>query len=188
MNKVLVLFTTRDGQTQKIVDHIVQTWQAETGDAVQYEVRRLESNMKIDNLADYQFVLIGSSIRYGHYHSAMKQFVKCHAKMLNEVKSGFFGVNLVARKPEKQTPETNSYTRKFLDSSAWKPTETAVFAGALRYPRYGFLDRVMIQLIMRMTGGETDSTKEVEYTDWLKITQFANILLAYFYSKNCQVS
>ena len=31
----------------------------------------------------------------------------------------------------------------------------------------------MIQLIMRITGGETDSSKEVEYTDWDQVTAFA---------------
>jgi menaquinone-dependent protoporphyrinogen IX oxidase len=41
-----------------------------------------------------------------------------------------------------------------------------VFAGALRYPRYRWYDRFMIRLIMKMTGGETDTSKEVVYTDW----------------------
>lgn len=48
-----------------------------------------------------------------------------------------------------------------------------VFAGALRYPRYRWFDKVMIQLIMRMTGGETDTRKEVEYTDWQQVAKFA---------------
>jgi menaquinone-dependent protoporphyrinogen oxidase len=43
---------------------------------------------------------------------------------------------------------------------------SAVFAGALRYPRYRWYDRFMIRLIMKMTGGETDTRKEVVYTDW----------------------
>jgi menaquinone-dependent protoporphyrinogen oxidase len=48
-----------------------------------------------------------------------------------------------------------------------------VFAGALRYPRYRWFDKVMIRFIMRMTGGETDTSKEVEYTDWNEVGQFA---------------
>jgi menaquinone-dependent protoporphyrinogen oxidase len=36
----------------------------------------------------------------------------------------------------------------------------AVFAGALRYPRYRWYDRFMIRLIMKMTGGETDTVKK----------------------------
>ena len=32
----------------------------------------------------------------------------------------------------------------------------------------------MIRLIMRMTGGETDVSKEVEYTDWVQVGRFAH--------------
>jgi protoporphyrinogen oxidase (EC 1.3.3.4) len=31
----------------------------------------------------------------------------------------------------------------------------------------------MIQLIMKMTGGETDRRKEVVYTDWQQVVNFA---------------
>ena len=47
------------------------------------------------------------------------------------------------------------------------------FAGALRYPRYRWYDRFMIRLIMKMTGGETDTRKEVVYTDWSQVASFA---------------
>ncbi len=50
---------------------------------------------------------------------------------------------------------------------------SAVFAGALRYPRYRWYDRFMIRLIMKMTGGETDTSKEVVYTDWKQVANFA---------------
>lgn len=31
----------------------------------------------------------------------------------------------------------------------------------------------MIRLIMKMTGGETDTRKEVVYTDWARVASFA---------------
>ena len=95
------------------------------------------------------------------------------AAALQALPSAFFSVNLVARKPEKRSPQTNSYTRKFLLRSPWHPDTSAVFAGALRYPRYGWFDRFMIRLIMKMTGGETDTSKEVVYTDWEQVAGFA---------------
>lgn len=119
-------------------------------------------------------MLIGASIRYGHFNKTVNTFVTTHLRELQRLPSGFFSVNLTARKPEKRTPQTNAYTRKFLLQSPWQPDCCAVFAGALRYPRYGFFDRIMIQLIMRMTGGETDATKEVEYTDWAQVGRFAH--------------
>lgn len=90
------------------------------------------------------------------------------------MKSGFFGVNMVARKPNKNTPETNLYTKKFLAKIAWKPAFTAVFAGALYYPQYNWFDRNMIRFIMLLGKGDTDVTKPViEYTNWAKVDEFA---------------
>ncbi|WP_368073587.1 flavodoxin domain-containing protein, partial [Vibrio cholerae] len=44
----------------------------------------------------------------------------------------------------------------FLKKSPWQPERIAVFAGALYYPRYRWFDKMMIRLIMTLTGGETD--------------------------------
>jgi len=68
---------------------------------------------------------------------------------------------------------TNAYTRKFLDKSPWKPYLCGVFAGALFYPRYTFYDRWLIQFIMSITGGETDRTKEIAYTNWAAVEAFS---------------
>ncbi|RKQ40164.1 menaquinone-dependent protoporphyrinogen IX dehydrogenase [Enterobacter sp. R1(2018)] len=168
--KTLILFSTRDGQTREIASYIASELK-ELG--VESDVINLHRNADIgwDN---YDRVIIGASIRYGHFHSSVDAFVKKHQKALNSMPSAFFSVNLVARKAEKRTPQTNSYTRKFLLASPWKPDHCAVFAGALRYPRYGWLDRAMIRLIMKMTGGETDVRKEVVYTDWQQVARFAH--------------
>ncbi|MCT4700492.1 menaquinone-dependent protoporphyrinogen IX dehydrogenase [Enterobacteriaceae bacterium H20N1] len=168
--KTLILFSTRDGQTREIASYIASELK-ELG--IESEVVNLHRNGDIrwDN---YDRVVIGASIRYGHFHSSVDAFVKKHQQALNVIPSAFFSVNLVARKPEKRTPQTNSYTRKFLLNSPWKPNHCAVFAGALRYPRYGWLDRTMIRLIMKMTGGETDTRKEVVYTDWPQVARFAH--------------
>ena len=64
--------------------------------------------------------------------------------------------------------------QKFAMKSPWQPKLQTVFAGALRYPRYGFFDRFMIKLIMTMTKGETDTTKEIEYTDWQQVAIFTD--------------
>jgi menaquinone-dependent protoporphyrinogen oxidase len=166
--KALVLYSSRDGQTHAIASYIGNAIK-EDGEC---DVMDLQDAGNI-NLARYGKVMIGASIRYGHFSPLLDQFVKRHVDLLNAMPSAFFSVNLTARKPEKRTPQTNVYTSKFLLATPWKPTLCNVFAGALRYPRYSWLDRVMIQLIMRMTGGETDSSKEVEYTDWQQVKQFA---------------
>lgn len=167
--KTLILYSTREGQTREIATRLGA------------ELKMLGRESDILNLHDnntivwaqYDRVVIGASIRYGRFNRAVTDFVQKHLQQLSQLPSAFFSVNLVARKPEKNTPETNSYTRKFLLNSPWHPDCCAVFAGALLYPRYGWLDKVMIRFIMKMTDGETDTSKEVVYTDWQQVPRFA---------------
>lgn len=167
--KTLMLFSTRDGQTREIAAYLCSQLSELDVETAMVDLNRTDD---VD-WTQYDRVIIGASIRYGHFHPALDRFVKKHAAALQAIPSAFFAVNLVARKPEKRSPQTNSYTRKFLLRSPWQPDTCAVFAGALRYPRYGWFDRFMIRLIMKMTGGETDTSKEVVYTDWGQVADFA---------------
>ena len=94
-----------------------------------------------------------------------------------EKDAAFISVNLVARKPQKNTPETNLYTRKWLLQSPWTPRQVIVVAGALRYSQYNWWQKRIIQLIMWMTGGSTDTKQDVEFTNWSDVQKFAEQFL-----------
>lgn len=175
MMKVLLLYTSREGQTEKIIQHI----KARLDKQFQCDCIKLEPYSTID-LNIYQAVIIGTSIRYGYYPKSIKKFIQSHTKQLNTMYSAFFGVNLVARKVNKNTPETNLYTRKFLNSIEWHPNLKAVFAGALYYPRYNLFDRYMIRFIMWLGKGETDISKPIiEYTDWSRVNVYTEQFIQY---------
>jgi len=176
--KALVLYSTRDGQTHAIASYIASCMK----EKAECDVLELTHGERV-NLAQYDQVLIGASIRYGHFNAVLDKFIKRNVDQLNNMPSAFFCVNLTARKPETRTPQTNPYVRKFLLATPWQPALCGVFAGALRYPRYRWIDKVMIQLIMRMTGGETDTSKEVEYTDWEQVKKFAEDFAKLSYKK-----
>ena len=99
--------------------------------------------------------------------------INTNKKQLDSIKTAFFSVNLVARKSEKNTPKTNPYVVKFFKTIDWTPTIVEVFAGKLDYKKYPFFDRIMIQFIMWMTKGPTNTSAEIEYTNWEKVTEFA---------------
>lgn len=167
--KILLLYTTHEHQTEKIMQRIQQLLSHE----FEYDLIQLKKDTRID-LANYQGIMIGTSIRYGYYSHLIKRFIDNNYLQLNQMISGFFGVNMVARKPHRNTPETNYYTKKFLSKIQWQPTIKAVFAGALYYPKYNAFDRNMIRFIMWLGKGDTDITKPVvEYTDWNKVDEFA---------------
>ncbi len=168
MEKVLFLHSSSEGQTIKILNHI----ERDLGDQYCCEYSDIHLEPKID-FSDYDRILVGASVRYGHLNKKLYQFIDRNLTDLEQAKVAFFCVNLTARKEGKDTPATSAYIKKFLLKSPWHPKMMAVFAGALRYPRYNFFDRTMIKLIMKLTDGETDTTKEVEYTDWQQVSNFS---------------
>ena len=65
------------------------------------------------NIKDYDTVVIGASIRYGKYREEIFEFIKENEELLNSKDNAFFSVNVVARKENKNKPETNPYLIKF---------------------------------------------------------------------------
>ena len=53
-----------------------------------------------------------------------------------------------------------------------------MFAGKINYPAYGFWDRLIIRLIMKITKGPTDPNAVVEFTDWQQVERFAHRVAA----------
>lgn len=166
-----ILYATVDGHTLKISNKLKEQLLLNKQDIELFSID--EFNGKV---SDYDKFIIGSSIRYGLHHKKIIEFIKTHKTELDEVKTAFFSVNLVARKPEKNKPDTNPYVIKFFKTIDWKPTIVEVFAGMLDYKKYKPFDRIMIQFIMWMTKGPTDRNTVIEYTNWDKVKEFGNAL------------
>jgi menaquinone-dependent protoporphyrinogen oxidase len=47
-------------------------------------------------------------------------------------------------------------------------------AGALRYTKYNFFVRWMMKRIVAAAGGDTDTSRDYEYTDWQDLRAFAD--------------
>ena len=129
------------------------------------------------SLKNYQQIIIGASIRYGNYRKDLFEFIEKNLDDLNEKENAFFSVNVVARKSEKNTTESNPYVNKFLKTTKWKPKNLDVFAGVVDYPVYNFFDKFMIKLIMWITSGPTDTKARFEFTDWERVKGFAEDLI-----------
>jgi menaquinone-dependent protoporphyrinogen oxidase len=170
MKRFLILFSTTDGHTFDISNRIKEV--IEEQEDIQVDIGLIIDHMDIV-FEQYDKVILGVSIRYGKHNPEVYTFIETHLNELDKIDNAFFSVNVVARKPEKNTPETNPYMVKFLSQIEWKPKKLAVFGGKLEYPKYSFWDRTMIRLIMWMTKGPTAPDTVVEYTNWKKVEQFA---------------
>lgn len=173
MANILLAYFGVDGQTLKICEFLGAELEGQGQHAV---VASLASG--IADAARYDVIVVGASIRYGRHNPAVREFIRANRALLEARPSSFFSVNLVARKPGKNTPETNPYVKKFLAGLSWKPRLVRVFAGKLDYGLYGFVDRNIVRLIMWLTDGPTDLQAKVEYTDWNEVRSYAGMIAA----------
>ena len=172
MSSFLLSYSTTDGHTPRICERLRQVIEQQ-GHAAR--VVPLSQADALD-LAAFDVIVIGASIRYGKHQPEVSQFIARHQALLESKPNAFFTVNIVARKPNKNRPENNPYLIKFLRTIRWKPKLLGVFAGKLDYPRYRFIDRQMIRFIMLITKGPTDPSVVVEFTDWNEVEAFGRRL------------
>jgi menaquinone-dependent protoporphyrinogen oxidase len=168
MKRSLITYSTVDGQT-KIISEKIAAFASHS----EVDVLPISDQINLDN---YKTIIIGASIRYGKYRKEVYSFVEDNIQILNMRENAFFSVNVVARKPEKSTPNTNPYLKKFLSNIKWEPKNLGVFAGKIEYPKYKFIDKYAIKFIMWITKGPTDTSKTYEFTNWKAVEDFARDL------------
>ena len=172
MNSCLIIFSTTDGHTKKICEHIFNI----LNDSHKIKIVNL-SNAYLEDLSSYDIIIVGASIRYGKHKKELYEFIRKNRRTLEKTETCFFSVNAVARKSEKNSPSTNPYMKKFLKQSGWIPNHTEVFAGEIDYKKYKFFDKNIIRFIMWLTGGPTDTSKKYDFTNWENVKLFANRLI-----------
>jgi len=166
MNSIII-YSTTDGQTKKICESLKNN----SINKNFYKVLSLEEAFNTE-VEKYEQIIIGASIRYGRHDSRVYKFIENNKEILDKKKSAFFSVNVVARKPEKNTPDTNPYIKKFLSKTNWRPKKLGVFAGKIDYPNLSFINKIVIRLIMFITSGPTNTNNTYEFTDWQSVKKF----------------
>ncbi|MDX1315564.1 MAG: menaquinone-dependent protoporphyrinogen IX dehydrogenase [Eudoraea sp.] len=169
--KTALIYATVDGHTLKICQRLQEILQQHNQPAEIILIEEFDGDLN-----RFDRIIIGASIRYGVHDKKIVELINTRQQELESKKTAFFSVNLVARKPEKSSPETNPYVVKFFKKISWRPDMAETFAGMLDYPRYTFFDRTMIRLIMWMTKGPTDPKTVKEYTNWDKVDAFGKRL------------
>jgi menaquinone-dependent protoporphyrinogen oxidase len=173
---VLLCYATRDGQAKKIALHVVARL-AEKGIAV------MPCDLATDppsaaELAAASLVAAVLAIRYGKHLPQSARLLEALSACASPPPLVLASVCLTARKPGKDTAEGNVYLRKFIARNRLKPVLATAFAGRLAYPGYRWFDRLAIRFIMWVTGGPTDPSVTVEFTDWAKVDKFADDIAA----------
>ncbi len=173
MTRILVLYGTTEGQTEKIARRLAETMRKEGCQVEVIDSRRLPAAF---SLSSYDAALIGASMHAGGFQRAVRDFVRQHRTELQGIPTGFFSVSLTEAYPPGTHPEERAelqrYISRFFEETGWQPQHSARFAGALAYSRYGFFKRQAMKSIARRTGTPTDTSRDYEYTDWQAVARF----------------
>ena len=169
MNRILVLYGTTDGHTAMIAQTIGDTLKA-----AGFGADVIRAGTVDPRPADYDGIVVAASVQAGGYQKAVGRWVAAHVKEFGSRPTAFVSACLgVLQKDPKVDAELDAIAARFLDAAGWRPTVRKVVAGALLYTQYGFFKRWIMKRIVAKAGGETDTSRDYDYTDWNDVREFA---------------
>ena len=171
MPRTLILYATTEGYTARIAERIAQRLR---GKGRRVEIHRADAVPAGLEPVCYDGLIVGSSIHYGRHPGFLRTLVRRFRTALTAQPSAFFSVSLSAGGPGAKPEAARRYLETFLRQVDWHPPQTATFAGALQYSKYGVFKRLLMRMIVGIAGGDTDPTRDYEYTDWNAVDRFAD--------------
>jgi len=183
MKPILLIYATREGHTRRIAEHVGALLAVQQRTFELVDAAHLPSAF---SLAKYGSAIVSASLHAGKHESEMVQFVKGHLSHLQQIPALFLSVSLSERTvedpqapAEKRAQAEADVARtidSFLKETGWRPSKVAAVAGALLYSKYNFVIRFIMKRIARKAGGPVDTSRDYEFTDWLKL----DLLIAEF--------
>jgi menaquinone-dependent protoporphyrinogen oxidase len=170
MKSILVVYGTTEGQTRKIAEFIAEHLK-ERG----VEVDLVDSATASAALAQpfYAAVIVCGSLHQHKFQGALVHFLRENKVWLDGVPTAFVSVSLAAAmKDEHGRDELREVVAAFYGETGWTPAITRHVAGALRYSQYDYFKRLIMKLIAKHEGGDTDTSRDHEYTDWDDLKHF----------------
>lgn len=160
MANILVIYSSRYGQTARIVGRLEQGLAA-AGHSV--ETLRAERLDGVLPLSGVDAVVVVAPVYYGRHPRAILRLLRTHRDRLNRLPTGFVSVC------GSIGSEAESYVARTLRETDWRPTVTSVVRGGVAYTRYHPLLRWVMRRINRKVGGPTDTSRDHDLTDWAQV-------------------
>jgi menaquinone-dependent protoporphyrinogen oxidase len=175
VDRVLVAHGTSEGQAARVAQEIASQLR-------QRECDTYVADLEVErpDLGDFDGVVVGGSVHAGKYQHEVREFAREHATQLQAMPSWFFGVSLseAGGKPGLDHAHAEEQIEALFSESGWRPRAYLSVAGALKYRDYNFVKRGLMKHIVEGAGGDTDTSRNYEYTDWQKVDAFAGEIAA----------
>ncbi|WP_254531944.1 flavodoxin domain-containing protein [Natrinema gelatinilyticum] len=170
MASFLVVFGTGTGQTASVAESI-GTVIADRGHDV--TTRRVET-VSETAVGDFDAVLVGSPVIDRAHLPAVIAFVERNREVLTARPTAFFQLSFAAAIPFRWAREgAAEWVDALVDRTGWQPDRIGSFAGAIKYTQYDPATRLFFKLFAALTTGDTDTSRDYEYTNWDDVEAFA---------------
>ena len=168
--KILVIYGSFDGQAQRIAVRMAEVI-GRGGHTV--EAVPAQTDSICDRIDASDAVIVGGAIRYGHHQKVLERVVRENREAIASRPNAFFSVCMSAAGPNAKPATAWGYVDEFITRTGWQPGRIASFAGALQWSRYNPFMKLMMRFIVSMAGGDTDASRDREYTNWDAVERFA---------------
>ncbi len=179
MKSIVILYATRQGHTRKIAKRVAADLCAHGFDAVLKNVR---DDLATIELSTYCAAFLAASVHMGKHEREMVRFVKAHLAELASLPTVFLSVTLSEAGVERpgQSQDNRELCKtgvsevidRFIEETGWHPGRVKAVAGALPYTKYNPLVRFVMKRIAKSEGGDTDTSRDYEYTDWVALDRY----------------
>ena len=159
--KILIAYGTSEGQTRKIAAAVAARVLELGHDAHLFDTASLE-DIHVDS---YDKIVVAGSVHQQQHQESVEVFVMASLAELQKRPTLFLSVSLSAAFSEGML-EAQSYVDAFFVSTGWKPTQSLLVAGALRYSEYDYFKEQIIEHVV-LKGRRVEGPKgDYEFTDW----------------------
>ncbi|NEW83449.1 MAG: flavodoxin [Mariniphaga sp.] len=147
--KTAIIFTTNHGATEKVAHLIGETLK---NNSVEYF--NLKNNPKID-LADFDTIVIGSSIHAGKNQSEVRKFIKNDTLKLLQMKIALYLCCM--NQPQEQAEFEIAYPELLRKHSVYN----AIVGGEYAFEKMNFIEKFLVRKI----SGVSSTTSKLRYTE-----------------------
>ncbi|HXP83996.1 MAG TPA: flavodoxin domain-containing protein [Bryobacteraceae bacterium] len=179
MKPIAVFYATREGHTQQIAEHIAATLKAR---GLEADVRNLRNPSSDVLPTNYAGIVLAASVHCGKHEPEIARFVKQHRAELETIPAAFLSVTMSEAGAERTDATPREHAQfaadvqrvmdQFFADTGWHPKYVKPVAGALLYTRYNVLIRFIMKHIAKASGGDTDTSRDYDYTDWAALDRF----------------
>ncbi|GAB4532765.1 MAG: hypothetical protein Tsb0014_17530 [Pleurocapsa sp.] len=185
MKNILILYATREGQTEKVAAKI-STHLQKAGANVELINAQDKTVTKDIDLDVFDLLVFGASMHAGGIERELVDFVNSHKKQIEQKVRSFFLVLLSpATKDSNLRAEWLKDAQKKMNEQIQVQFQDAeMIAGALMYSKYSLPLKWIMKRIAKQAGGDTDTSKDYEYTDWKQVEQYSEKLMNIYNTTN----